>query len=103
MLERRAEDRAREKERRDLVLLHYVEPTRSPFAAADGDAFGHAGYFAELIDEWAPDNDPNETYAAWQAALALPSVRGLVVGRTMLYPADDDVAKAVDTAVSLVR
>jgi DhnA family fructose-bisphosphate aldolase class Ia len=50
-----------------------------------------------------PDSDPDETYAAWQAALALPSVRGLVVGRTMLYPADDDVAKAVDTAVSLVR
>ena len=37
------------------------------------------------------------------AALALPSVRGLVLGRTMLYPADDDVAKAVDTAVGLVR
>ena len=50
-----------------------------------------------------PDGDPDETYAAWQAALALPAVRGLVVGRTMLYPADDDVAKAVDTAVSLVR
>jgi hypothetical protein len=50
-----------------------------------------------------PDGDADDTYAAWQAALALPSVRGLVVGRTMLYPADDDVAKAVDTAVSLVR
>jgi DhnA family fructose-bisphosphate aldolase class Ia len=50
-----------------------------------------------------PDGSPDETYAAWQAALALPSVRGLVLGRTMLYPADDDVAKAVDTAVSLVR
>jgi DhnA family fructose-bisphosphate aldolase class Ia len=50
-----------------------------------------------------PDNDPDETYAAWEAALKLPSVRGLVVGRTMLYPADDDVGKAVDTAVSLVR
>ena len=50
-----------------------------------------------------PDSAPDETYAEWQAALALPSVRGLVVGRTMLYPADDDVAKAVDTAVSLVR
>jgi DhnA family fructose-bisphosphate aldolase class Ia len=50
-----------------------------------------------------PDSAPDETYAQWQAALALPSVRGLVVGRTMLYPADDDVAKAVDTAVSLVR
>ena len=50
-----------------------------------------------------PDGDPDETYASWQSALALPSVRGLVVGRTMLYPADDDVAKAVDTAVSLIR
>lgn len=50
-----------------------------------------------------PDGSPDETYASWAAALALPSVRGLVVGRTLLYPADDDVAKAVDTAVSLVR
>jgi DhnA family fructose-bisphosphate aldolase class Ia len=50
-----------------------------------------------------PDTDPDETYAAWQAALMLPAVRGLVVGRTMLYPADDDVAKAVDTAVALLR
>lgn len=50
-----------------------------------------------------PDSAPDETYAAWQAALDMPSVRGLVVGRTMLYPSDDDVAKAVDTAVSLVR
>ncbi len=50
-----------------------------------------------------PDGRPDETYAAWEAALKLPSVRGLVVGRTMLYPADEDVANAVDTAVSLVR
>lgn len=50
-----------------------------------------------------PDGAPDETFAAWSAALALPAVRGLVVGRTMLYPADDDIAKAVDTAVSLVR
>ena len=50
-----------------------------------------------------PDGAPDETYARWQAALALPSVRGLVLGRTMLYPGDDDVAKAVDTAVSMVR
>ncbi|HMI34551.1 MAG TPA: deoxyribose-phosphate aldolase [Propionibacteriaceae bacterium] len=50
-----------------------------------------------------PEGAPDETYAAWEAALALPSVRGLVVGRTMLYPIDDDVANAVDTAASLVR
>src|SRR6476646_25791 len=50
-----------------------------------------------------PDTSPEETYAAWRAALALPSVRGLVVGRTLLYPQDDDVAAAVDTASSMVR
>ena len=50
-----------------------------------------------------PDGAPEDTYAAWQTALALPSVHGLVLGRTMLYPADDDVAGAVDTAVSLLR
>ncbi len=50
-----------------------------------------------------PEGSPDDTYAAWQAALQLPSVRGLMVGRTLLYPADDDVANAVDTAVSLVR
>ncbi len=45
----------------------------------------------------------DQVYAQWSKALSLPSVRGLVVGRTMLYPADEDVAAAVDTAVSLVR
>ncbi|REE95110.1 Cgl0159 family (beta/alpha)8-fold protein [Thermomonospora umbrina] len=39
---------------------------------------------------------------AWQKALSLPSVRGLVVGRALLYPPDDDVAAAVDAAVELL-
>src|SRR5262245_3647588 len=50
-----------ERERRDLVRLEYVEPRRSPLSAADGDALGYVGYFAELIDEWAQEADPNET------------------------------------------
>src|SRR5437667_401860 len=50
-----------ERERRDLVSLSYVEATRSPLAAADGEALGYAEYFAELIDEWAQEADPNET------------------------------------------
>lgn len=50
-----------------------------------------------------PSTSPEETYASWRNALALPAVRGLVVGRTLLYPADEDVAAAVDTAVALVR
>ncbi|MQA29837.1 MAG: DNA repair protein RecO [Luteitalea sp.] len=50
-----------ERERRDLVLLEYVEVQRSPLSAADGDALGYVSYFAELIDEWAPEADPNES------------------------------------------
>jgi DhnA family fructose-bisphosphate aldolase class Ia len=47
--------------------------------------------------------DPDEAFASWEKALALPSVRGLIVGRTLLYPADDDVSAAVATAASMVR
>jgi uncharacterized protein len=50
-----------------------------------------------------PDGAPEETYAEWEKALALPGVRGLVVGRTMLYPQDGDVAGAVDLAAGLVH
>jgi hypothetical protein len=41
-------------------------------------------------------------YDAWAHALTLPSVRGLVVGRSLLYPRDDDVAAAVDIAAATV-
>lgn len=47
--------------------------------------------------------DPDATFAAWERALALPGVRGLTVGRTLLYPGDGDVAGAVDTAARLVH
>jgi hypothetical protein len=50
-----------------------------------------------------PSDLPEETYAGWRDALALPSVRGLVIGRTLLYPPDDDVSGAVDTAAALVH
>lgn len=47
--------------------------------------------------------DPDETFASWEKALSLPGVRGLTVGRTLLYPPDGDVAGAVDTAARLVH
>jgi Cgl0159-like len=46
---------------------------------------------------------PDATYASWAKALTLPSVRGLVVGRALLFPPDGDVAAAVDHAATLVR
>jgi DNA repair protein RecO (recombination protein O) len=49
-----------EREGRDLVLLQYVESVRSPLSVVDAQALGHIAYFAELIDEWAQDADPNE-------------------------------------------
>lgn len=47
--------------------------------------------------------DPEEAFSSWEKALSLPSVRGLIVGRTLLYPPDDDVSSAVATAVAMVR
>ena len=49
-----------EREQRDLVRINYVEMTRSPLSAATGEALGHVGYFAELIDEWAPEAQTDE-------------------------------------------
>jgi DhnA family fructose-bisphosphate aldolase class Ia len=50
-----------------------------------------------------PQGHPDETYASWGKALELPAVRGLVVGRALLYPPDGDVAIAVDIAARLVH
>lgn len=46
--------------------------------------------------------DQKRTYEKWRHALKLPTVQGLVAGRSLLYPADGDVATAVDTAVGLL-
>jgi hypothetical protein len=56
---------------------------------------------ALLLGGEVPD-DPESALAGWRKALRLPNVKGLVAGRSLLYPADDDVAAAVDTAASLL-
>ncbi len=50
-----------------------------------------------------PTGRPEEIYASWEAALTHPCARGLVVGRALLYPAEGDVASAVDIAAALVH
>lgn len=50
-----------------------------------------------------PAGSQDEVMARWGAALALPGVQGLTVGRTLLYPQDGDVAGAVTTAASLLN
>jgi hypothetical protein len=46
--------------------------------------------------------DQATTFASWERALRVPGAIGLVVGRSLLYPPDDDVAGAVDAAVALL-
>ena len=50
-----------------------------------------------------PVGDQNETFESWRNALGLPGVRGLVVGRSLLYPSDGNVEAAIDTAAELVH
>jgi len=50
-----------------------------------------------------PAGDRDAVFGIWESVLRLPGVLGLVVGRTLLYPADDDVEAAVDGAARLVR
>jgi DNA repair protein RecO len=68
-----------EREHRDLVRVDYVEPTRSPLAVADGEALGYVGYFAELIDEWAPEADPNEPLFRLGASMVEAMVEGVPI------------------------
>lgn len=56
---------------------------------------------AVLLGGEVPD-DPDVAFRQWEKVLRLPTAKGLMVGRTLLYPPDGDVAAAVDTAVSLL-
>jgi hypothetical protein len=53
-----------------------------------------------LGGEVAPDQ--NAVMASWRKTLALPTVRGFVIGRSLLFPPDDDVAGAVDAVVEML-
>jgi DhnA family fructose-bisphosphate aldolase class Ia len=50
-----------------------------------------------------PSGSPEATFAAWERALMVPGVRGLVIGRALLYPPDGNVAAAVDISAGLVH
>lgn len=47
--------------------------------------------------------DQGAAFESWRKTLQIPSVHGLVIGRSLLFPPGDDVAAAVDTVVAMVR
>jgi hypothetical protein len=50
----------------------------------------------------APGPDPAADLQEWGRSLQVPTARGLVVGRALLYPPDGDVFGAVDAAARLL-
>ncbi|AYF77913.1 aldolase [Nocardia yunnanensis] len=51
----------------------------------------------------APSGDPEADLSSWGAALRHDVARGLVVGRSLLYPPDGDVAGAVQAAAGVLE
>jgi DhnA family fructose-bisphosphate aldolase class Ia len=46
--------------------------------------------------------DQDAQFAQWSKVLGSPQVKGMVVGRTLLYPPDGNVAAAVDATVEMI-
>ncbi|MGW7362389.1 Cgl0159 family (beta/alpha)8-fold protein [Streptomyces sp. NPDC054841] len=70
-------------------MARVMETSTLPAVLLGGEVGGSAG-------------GQERAYEKWRGALQLPTVQGLVVGRSLLYPVDGDVAGAVDTAVGLL-
>ena len=110
-------------ERRDGRVVNLLDPDSTirsiHIAAGLGGTSAHTWLKLPVVDELErvmaattlptlllggdPQGDPEDTYDSWGRALTLPPVRGLVVGRALLYPPDGDVAAAVDIAGALVH
>ena len=78
-----------EREQRELVRLNYVEPQQSPLSAiglTDGaSVLGHVGYFAELIDEWAPEAHADERLYRLGSAVVDAVAAGAPIDRLARY------------------
>lgn len=74
-----------EREGRELVGLNYADTVRSPWSAPNLEALGHIEYFAELIDEWAPEGDPSPKLFRLGASLVDALAAGVAVDPLARY------------------
>jgi hypothetical protein len=72
-------------------------------ACDDPDAVFAATTLPCVVLGGVPGPDPEHDLASWSLALKQPGVRGLVVGRALLYPPGGDVAGWVDAAARALR
>ncbi len=68
----------------------------------DMEAVAAASTLPALILGGEVNPDAEATAAGWAQALRYPGIEGLVIGRSLLYPHDDDVEAAVDRAVGVL-
>jgi hypothetical protein len=92
----------------NLLIIAADHPARGALRAgsralAMGDRVDLATTLPALILGGEAGDDVDAVYESWRRALRLPTVQGLVIGRRLLYPPDDDVAAAVDIAAGLLR
>jgi hypothetical protein len=87
-----------------LLRVDPDDPATAPTLEACSNAVNELAeaHLPVMILGGDPSVDQDAMFDSWKQALALPTVRGLVVGRSLLYPSVGDVASAVDTAVSLL-
>ena len=71
-------------------------------AVDDMERVMEAATLPALVLGGAVSTDADAARDRWHRALQLPTVKGLVIGRSLLYPPDDDVAGAVDNTVGLL-
>ena len=84
------------------LRLHLAEGPRHRGPRRHGRGHGDLHAARRAARRRGRASDQEGAYEKWRKALRLPTVQGLVVGRSLLYPADGDVAAAVDTAVGLL-
>jgi DhnA family fructose-bisphosphate aldolase class Ia len=72
-------------------------------APADPERMMAATTLPALLLGGDPGDRADEMLDRWRQAMAIPNVRGLVAGRSLLFPRDGDVERWVDTAVEIVH
>lgn len=104
-----------ESERRELVSLNYAEPVQSPLRASHPEALGYSHYFAELLDAWAADADPDERMFRLGTSVLEALTHGTDVEPLAryfecwllrlqgVYPADLDLSRAAGAFVEGTR
>ncbi len=72
-------------------------------SCADPDLVFSATTLPCVVLGGVPSPDPAHDLRSWGRALVQPAVRGLVVGRALLYPPDGDVRAAVASAAAVLQ